>query len=112
MNRPYFLILMTLICFISCVKKEGFLSIEKDKLILIIADLHFAEASIENLDSLQADSLQKIYNQQIAKIHGVSTEEIKKNLDLLKQNPKNMFDYVKAANDSLRVWESQQKNKK
>ena len=111
MKKSSFVIFFSLMCFIACVKKEESLTIEKEKLILIIADLHFAEASLENLDSLRSDSLQKIYNQQISQIHGVSEEEIKKNLDLLKQNPKNMFEYVRAASDSLRVWESKQKNK-
>lgn len=111
MKKSFIIIFLSLMCTMACVKKEESLTIEKERLILIIADLHFAEASLENLDSLKSDSLQKLYNQQISKIHGVSQEEIRKNLDLLKQNPKNMFEYVRAASDSLRVWESKQKNK-
>lgn len=86
MNRIFFCFLVV-ICLFSC-QEQASLTIDKDKLVDVIADAHIAEAAMQNLHNEQKDSMSLIYYGQVFQIHGISQIIFEENMSILREHPK------------------------
>ena len=63
------------------------LAIPEDKLVLILADAHIAEAAMQGRIQGTRDTLGTLYYQQIFQIHQVSEADFRETMRLVAQNP-------------------------
>lgn len=82
-----------LLCFvvglvISCSESSNRLGIPEEEMVLILADVHLAEAALQNLRGTLKDSMATVYYNQVYKIHGIKESEFKASMEFLKDNPK------------------------
>lgn len=71
---------------ISC-KNEAQAPIERDKLVLILTDMHVAEAAAEGEFTTIKDSILKIYYPQILKKHSVTQVDFDSSLVVYSRQP-------------------------
>ncbi len=65
-------------------------TIEPEKMIAILSDIHIMEGELQAHQQVDKDSLAQIYYYHIFKTHGVSEKEFYKNYDLYMAQPKKM----------------------
>jgi hypothetical protein len=87
----------------SCVKDKSHL--EDEKLSSLIADLHISELSLKRHDEEIRDSLKELYLDYICKIHKVSREEIKYEIELLNEDRSRQSDVYTITIDRLQELE-------
>ncbi|MDX1665670.1 MAG: DUF4296 domain-containing protein, partial [Saprospiraceae bacterium] len=80
------IILMLLM--LSCGPREEKLSLEEEKMIQVLADVHLAEAAMQNTSGPVKDSIAEVYYRQIYEIHDLSEQEFEENMRILRRNPK------------------------
>jgi hypothetical protein len=72
----------------ACSERKVYpLSIEKDKMVLILSDVYISEQTITKFDVSERDSMFDMFKSQMAEIHGVSAFDIQKNILELQQHP-------------------------
>jgi len=59
----------------------------KEKLILVLADVHTAEAAMQNLRTVIKDSISHVYYNQIFQIHQTDRSTFDHDMDQLRQFP-------------------------
>ncbi|GLR17445.1 hypothetical protein GCM10007940_20600 [Portibacter lacus] len=59
-----------------------------EELATIVADMHITENAIGRHDLSLRDSLSVIYLEKLEEIHGISKEEMKREVELMMDNPK------------------------
>ncbi len=102
---------LALFLIISCQKEVERPTINPDKLVQILTDIHIAEAAMNNLYGAPKDSLAKLYYQQIYTIHGVDSAELTQDLALLKKNPVYMDSLYEKVVDNI-MEKNKEKDKK
>ncbi len=75
---------------VSCQPRPVRLPVEEDKLILMLADVHVAEAALQGLLGLTKDSMANVYYDQICSIHGVDRLLLDSALQILQEEPERM----------------------
>jgi len=75
-------------CFFSCSSEKMQLTIEQDKLVSILSDLHVAEEMLGKFRQVEKDSVRRIFLSDIADIHQVDTTVIFRNIEILQKDPK------------------------
>ncbi len=78
---------ITLCC---CSAKTADTPIDIKKMAQIVADVHVAEAALQNYNTTLRDSLMQVYYEQIFYIHKISQEDFIKTMDQIKQDPANI----------------------
>jgi hypothetical protein len=71
----------------SCRPRPVRLPLEDEVLIRVLADVHIAEAALQNLLGKTKDSLANVYYEQICEIHGVDRALLDSSMLLLQNNP-------------------------
>ncbi len=71
----------------SCQKEKASLTIEEDKMIMILLDVYLAEGAIQPVNMKTKDSLAVTYYEQIFKIHDIREEDFLENIKILRENP-------------------------
>lgn len=71
---------------IACEQPEQ-LVMEENQLAYILADLHVAEAALQNVYASKKDSLAKIYYEQVFQIHRIERAELDSAMAVLHRNP-------------------------
>ena len=89
MNTKY-LILMGFLFFFSFCKQEEHYSFSDEQFVAILSDVHYAESVIQRAAQELKDSMITKYMDQIYQIHHITEAEYKRNLNLLKKDPKKM----------------------
>jgi hypothetical protein len=95
------LLFICLILFIVACQRDNKYTIPREKMALIVADLHVAEGATTFIEGSKKDSVLNIYYQQVFEIQGISKEEFDKNLETMKLDPEEMAKVYKIAADSL-----------
>lgn len=96
-----FIVLVSVgISLVAC-QRDNKYTISREKMALIVADLHVAEGATTFLEGTKKDSVLNIYYKQVFEIQGVTREEFDKNLEILKLDPEEMTKVYKIAADSL-----------
>ena len=92
MLRRYFPFMLCGVLFslFSCGKSDLPLSIREEALIPILADVHLAEAALQNTYGAVKDSLSGLYYEQIFTIHGVSQADFEQTMSILREDPLRM----------------------
>lgn len=93
----------------SCNKNND--EMDNEALANIIADMHISEISLQRADKTYKDSLQLVFQEKLAKIHKVSSQEIKKQVELLMEDPKRQSEVYNLAIEKLKNIETQIKRK-
>lgn len=82
----------------SCEKKEKIeFALEKEKMVKILVDLHFAEAAMQNMTALIKDSLVIEYYKQIFEIHGVEESVFRADMAKLRASPEKTQEYYEEV---------------
>jgi hypothetical protein len=93
MNKLKPIILSICLLFIiSCKRSYEEPTIEKDKLIKILADMHIAEEMVTKFRLMDRDSVRNLYFKEIGIIHKIDTSEITNQINILQSNPEFSFD--------------------
>ena len=74
-------------CFLVSCDEEEVLPIEEEKMALILADIHIAEAALQNVYASKKDSLSAIYYQQVYDIHEIDRSGVDSAMAVLYRNP-------------------------
>lgn len=85
----------------SCTQTEEKLPIEDGKLVLTLADIHIAEAAIQNMTSSAKDTLSYNYYEQVYEIHGTNKETIDSAMAVLHRNPQKFYDIYEKVRVEL-----------
>ena len=83
-----YIILGLSVFFYSCKKEQKELPVPKEKLELILTDVHVAEAALQYMADHKLDSLKEVYYSQIFEIHGISEELFQECLEVLENDPR------------------------
>lgn len=75
---------------VSCKPRPVRLPVEEGKLILMLADVHVAEAALQGLLGRTKDSMANVYYDQICSIHGVGRPLFDSALQILQEEPERM----------------------
>lgn len=86
-NSTIISILFAAFTVFACVHKNPEFTIDKTKMIDIIADLHVAEELISKFRQNEKDSVRIHYLLDISKIYEVDTSDIFKNINIIQSNP-------------------------
>ncbi len=70
----------------SCQESEETYSIEEEKMINILVDIHISEAAAQQGDISHRDSLRTVYYDQVFEIHEVSKSKYEADMELLKRD--------------------------
>ena len=81
----------------ACTKNEESLTIEKEKMVLILVDVYLAEGALQPVKVTKKDSLAATYYEQIFKIHDIKEEDFLENIRILRENPKLSKDIYKKV---------------
>ena len=84
------LIALGLLGLICCSEPPPELPIEEDKLVKILADVHIAEAALQNLSGEVKDSTADAYYQQIAQRHKIDRALLDSTIILIRKDAKRM----------------------
>lgn len=101
MYRAILFKLMLLLVFVACTKKTEQLSLEKEVLIQVLADVHLAEGALLSVRPAQKDSLKEVYYNHIYEIHEVSFNDFEHDMKILKFNPKMMENIYEKVMEEL-----------
>jgi len=74
--------LLLLLTLLAC-EETNELTISEEKLVLMMSDMLLAESAINRLNRSDADSLEKLYYQQIYTIHAVDSTQFADNLKIM-----------------------------
>ncbi|MFT7605055.1 MAG: hypothetical protein ACI8VT_002648 [Saprospiraceae bacterium] len=96
-----FIAFICLFLILSCQPKPDMLEIPQEKLILVLADVHFSEGALLSIYPSQKDSLRDLYYQQIYQIHEISEQAFEHDVTLLKFNPKLMEEIYEKVLEEL-----------
>ena len=72
---------------LACDEKIETLPIAKEKFVLILSDLHVAEAAMENIYANRKDTLAKTYYQQVMMIHSIDRATLDSCIAIMQRNP-------------------------
>lgn len=102
------ILLPILICLVgfSCTKEEQ-LPIEKEKMVNILIDIHFAEAAVQHIPGNKKDTVITKYYNQIYEIHGVEKVDFDSTLVLLTSDPNLLKEYYQEVLDSIEIRKAQ-----
>lgn len=93
--------LVSLSLLIVACQRDNKYTISREKMALIVADLHVAEGATTFLEGAKKDSILTIYYKQVFEIQDITREEFDKNIEILKLDPEEMAKVYKIALDSL-----------
>ena len=99
------LFLGLLFLFGNCAKESPQFTIDDQKLVEILTDLHVAEASLSKVPLLQKDSVSTVLKKVIADVHGMSEADLDYNIELLQRMPSKqieLYDSVMSHFDNLK----------
>lgn len=80
-------IIALFILLIACKEEKVGLTLEKEKLVAIIADLHLAEEMVGKFRQEEKDSVRTRYLSDISEIHQVDTSMIFSEIKIIQDNP-------------------------
>ena len=88
---------------VSCGPKPTPITMDEDKLVEVLIDVHVAEAAVQMLRGATKDSVINAYYDQIFEIHGLSREDFETTMEILRTDPKRMEAlYSKIMNEMER----------
>ena len=88
---------------VSCGPKPTPITMDEDKLVEVLIDVHVAEAAVQMLRGATKDSVINAYYDQIFEIHGLSREDFETTMEILRTDPKRMEGlYSKIMNEMER----------
>lgn len=85
------------------------LPVEEDLLVKVLADVHIAEAAVQNFAGAHKDSIKRIYYQQIYDIHGVSETDFRAALQILSDDQVKMEKLYKKVEKHLETMDKPEK---
>ena len=88
MRKGLFLLLLSLV-YLSC-QEPIELPMEEDKLVMVLRDIHIAEAGIAQLTGTKKDTTAKVVYKQIYTMYGVEEATFDSTLAALKKDPERM----------------------
>ena len=97
-----------MIFFSSCQKQES-PSVDQEKLINILVDIHLVEASLLGFSDEQKDSLSALYYQQIYEIHSIAEDSFLNEMKYLKSHPDYMIDVYEKVLEEITKRENELK---
>jgi hypothetical protein len=100
MKKTISCLIFSFFVFFSC-KKNDPMSIPKNKMVSMLADIHVAENASAYLSESKKDSIMKVYMNQIYEIHSVGEVEFRQNLEIIKKEPARMKEFYKQVQDTL-----------
>ena len=88
---------------VSCGPKPTPITMDEDKLVEVLIDVHVAEAAVQMLRGATKDSVINAYYDQIFETHGLSREDFETTMEILRTDPKRMEAlYSKIMNEMER----------
>jgi hypothetical protein len=72
---------------LSCKKEKSSLPISEEELVTVMADVHLAEAALQDQYGMKKDSLARLYYRQIYRLHGITEEDFQKTMKRLRNDP-------------------------
>ena len=105
MLRNQLIILMLIGGFMLCLgceKPQEKPTIEPEKMAAIISDIFVADAAVTSAYGTIRDTMQAYYYDQVFKIHGVTREELDKNMAIYSKSTTEMDSLLKAAERILK----------
>ena len=79
--------LFLLITLTHCEKESTSDLLSDEQIIPILADIHVAEAAMQNLVGITKDSMGNIYYQQIFELHDVDSTVYNMTMDIIRKDP-------------------------
>ncbi|MEM1219239.1 MAG: DUF4296 domain-containing protein [Bacteroidota bacterium] len=101
----YLLVIGFMCCFTWSCDEEEVLPIEEEKMALILADIHIAEAALQNVYASKKDSLSAVYYQQVYDIHKIDRPELDSAMAVLYRNPNLQLDVYNRVMEILQEYE-------
>jgi hypothetical protein len=107
-----FLFAAVFVVFSACKPAPATLNMPEEQLVNVLADVHIAEAAIQNLRGETKDSTANLYYDQIYTIHGVTETQFLEAIDILQENPILMDQVYAQVLEKLAVTEANANNAK
>ncbi|MEL7119553.1 MAG: DUF4296 domain-containing protein [Bacteroidota bacterium] len=79
--------LFLLVSLTNCEKEPTSDLLSDEQIVPILADIHVAEAAMQNLVGITKDSMGNIYYRQIFELHDIDSAIYNKTMDLLRKDP-------------------------
>jgi len=95
------IVLVLLIVGLAGCNKGPELPIPKEQMALILKDMLVAEAAMRRVTRSTKDSLEKVYYNQIYKIHGVDSAELATCFQMMQEDPELSLDLYRQAETIL-----------
>ena len=95
--------------FISSCQKQESPSVDQEKLINILVDIHLIEASLLGFSDEQKDSLSAFYYQQIYEIHSITEDSFLTEMKYLKSHPDYMIEIYEKVLEEIAKRENELK---
>jgi len=76
----------------------------------VMIDLYVADQALDKVKEIRKDSLRSLYRSQIETIHGIKLDEIERDMETIKSNPKWYFDVHIVVKDSIASLQSKSQN--
>ncbi len=88
-----FLLAIFLFCSVAaCNDEPRPLRVPEERLVLVLADIHIAEAALQALRGDTKDSMSAVYYDQIYTLHKVDSAAVHQSLEQLREDPQRMKD--------------------
>lgn len=100
------LLWLCFLLFLSCSRKKPNLPVNEEKLIVVLADVHLAEAALQHLSGPIKDTTATLYYEQVFVIHGIEKADFDTTMFRLREDPDRLskiYSRVLSHLDTMRV---------
>ncbi len=90
----------------GCGGGEEELPLSDDKLVMVLTDVHVAEAALQHLSGPIKDSMAEVYYEQVMTMHGIERDDFDTCIVRLRENPERLqyiYGRVQSRIDTLQV---------
>lgn len=105
-------ICLFVLCLVSCMEKDVRKPLihKVETIQAVMIDLYVADQALDKVKEIRKDSLRSLYRSQIETIHGIKLDEIERDMETIKSNPKWYFDVHIVVKDSIASLQSKSQN--
>ena len=108
--RSYLILWLLISSVTACKPEEKPLPISEEKLIVVLTDVHLAEAGLQNLRGDTRDSIANLYYEQIYAIHGIEKGSFDETMAMLREDPVRLERIYRQVMERLQKQQLENKN--
>ena len=107
--RSTIVLIIVFLLLVSACKKQQVPSVDQQRMINILVDIHLVEASLLGFSEEQKDSLSDLYYHQIYEIHSITEDSFLNEMKFLKSHPDYMIETYEKVLEEISKRENELK---